>query len=218
MPAKPEPSANVRASTRLVSIPTAPAHGAVLRHCAHLQAPAGVVQQHVDATGDECREPDDEDAVQGQLDAGGRLPGARQPRREGDADLLGAENRTVGLLQDQAQAPGGQQRVEGPVVEVADEAALQDVAEGEGHREGERNRHEKINSHPLGQMRLEELRCQVGHVGAKRHQLAVGHVDHAHQPEHDRQADRHQQQNREQADSVEHLHHRNIETHLALQE
>jgi hypothetical protein len=59
----------------------------------------------------------------------------------------------------------------------------------------------------------EGSRSQVGDVGAKRHQLAMRHVDHAHQAKHDGQSDGHQQQDGEQAYAVEHLHHNNFGTH-----
>ena len=44
---------------------------------------------------------------------------AHQPVRQFDADLARAEHRAVGLLQDQAQAPGREQRVERALVEMA---------------------------------------------------------------------------------------------------
>jgi hypothetical protein len=40
-------------------------------------------------------------------------------------------------------------------------------------------------------------------VRAKCHQLAVGHVDHAHQPEDDGEAERHQEQDRAEGGALE---------------
>ena len=52
------------------------------------------------------------------------LERARHPRRVADLAVGRAEDRADRLLQDQADAPGGEQRLERPAVEVADDAAL----------------------------------------------------------------------------------------------
>ena len=62
---------------------------------------------------------------------------------------------------------------------------------------------------PVEQRRRQELHeqllRQVGRVGADHHQFAVRHVDHAHQPEDDRQAQRHQHQHRALRQAAEHV-------------
>jgi hypothetical protein len=50
------------------------------------------------------------------------------------------------------------------------------------------------------------VREQVGDVGADGEEFTVGHVDHAHLPEDDGQAQRHQQQHAENREAVEALH------------
>jgi hypothetical protein len=69
----------------------------------------------------------------------------------------------------------------------------------EGHRHG---RHQVPVERP-GQVFLEQPLHDVGGVGADHHQLAVGHVDHAHQAVGDGQAQRHQQEDGAQTDAGE---------------
>ena len=188
-------------------------HRAVLRHGAGAQTGARLEQDKIDAERDREREAEDEQPIQGQLDALCRLPGAGEPGGERNRHFLRAEDRAVGLLQDQAQAPSGEQRVERTVVEKADEAALEQVSEGEGDAKRDHDRGKQVPGHQRRQVSLEEVCRQVGRVGAECHQLAVRHVDDAHQAEHNRQPERHQQQDREQTQAVEDLHREDIEGH-----
>ena len=52
--------------------------------------------------------------------------------------LVGAEDGAHRLLQDQREAPGGEQRLERAAVEEADDAALDRDADRAGDEEGER--------------------------------------------------------------------------------
>ena len=54
-----------------------------------------------------------------------------------------------------------------------------------------------------GRCAREPVLHDEGGVGAERHQLAVGHVDDAHQPEDDGEAERHQQQDRRERRALE---------------
>ena len=57
------------------------------------------------------------------------LDAAREPARVLDRHVLGAEDRAHRLLQDEADAPGREQRLERPAVEEADHAALEHRAD-----------------------------------------------------------------------------------------
>ncbi len=68
-----------------------------------------------------------------------RPPSAKAPDIQlGLRDLAvgRAEDGTHRLLQDQRDAPGGQQRFERPAIEVADDDALDDQADEAGEEEG----------------------------------------------------------------------------------
>ena len=118
------------------------------------------------------------------------------------------------LLQEQAHAPGRQHGVKRPLVEKLDQAALHHPAEekGDGERDGDADQKEQI--HRTRHEAFEHGGASVGRVSAHRHQLAVRHVDDAHQSEHDRQAERHQQQDGEQRQTVESLQQEGGERHL----
>ena len=60
-------------------------------------------------------------------------------------------------------------------------------------------------SSPAGKLGAAELLDDVGGVGAEHHHLAMRHVDDAHHAEGDGEADRGQQQDRAQADAVDHV-------------
>ena len=69
-----------------------------------------------------------------------RPPSANEPDiQDGIADfrLVGPKMVRIDLLQDQRDAPGGEQRFERPAVEEADDAALDDQADGAGDEEGD---------------------------------------------------------------------------------
>ncbi len=94
-----------------------------------------------------------------------------------------------------AHAPGQQQRLERPPVQETDDAALEEEARRSRHEEGDRQGDEEVVVEGGGHVELEPSLDHEGGVGPQRHQLAVGHVDHAHQPEDDRQPEGHQQEN-----------------------
>ena len=62
----------------------------------------------------------------------------------------------------------------------------------------------KYQSNAAGQICLKHALHHIGGVGADHHQLAMRHVDDAHQAVGDGQPQRHQQQDRAQADAAEH--------------
>ena len=61
-----------------------------------------------------------------------------------DLHVVRAEGQAEELLEDQRDAPGGEQRFERAAVEEADDAALEDDADERGHDEAERERDEKV--------------------------------------------------------------------------
>ena len=126
------------------------------------------------------------------------------PARVLHLHVLGAEDRAHGLHQDQADAPGGQQRLQRAAVEPADDAAL------EHHRRpAPETRKQPVSpatryqSKAPGQVAPEQVLHHVGGVGADHDQLAVGHVDDAHQAVGDGEPQRGEQQDRSQADAGE---------------
>ena len=131
------------------------------------------------------------------------LDAAGQPRRVLDRHVLRAEHRAHRLHQHQADAPGGEQRLERPAVEPADHAALEHRADQRRGQERDRDRDQHVGVEGAGQVRAEQVLHHVGRVGADHHQLAVRHVDDAHQAVGDRQAERDQQQDRAEADAGE---------------
>ena len=146
----------------------------------------------------EAAEDDDADADQHQAIA--RI--GRAEDVDGAADRLvqalvaEAEDRLGALAQQQAQAPGHDQRVERPLVERPHQPALDRVAEHAADDERERHRRE---------VRPAVLLRDVGAVGADHHQLAVREVEDAEQAEHDRQAERQDRQRGDPEQRVQRL-------------
>ena len=100
-------------------------------------------------------------------------------------------------------APGGEQGLQRPAVEEADDAALDQDADGAGDEERQRARPRRAtqSSQPGAAVRT-DLLDDEGRVGAEHHHLAMRHVDDAHHAEGDGEADRRQQQHRAEADAV----------------
>jgi hypothetical protein len=132
------------------------------------------------------------------------LHAAAHPAGVFHAHVLRAKDGAHQLHQHQADAPGGQQGFQRAAIQKADHAALQRRTHQRRGHEGHRHRSQQIPVKRAGQVLLEHALHHIGGVGANHHQLAVGHVDHAHQPVGDGQAQRHQQQDGAQADAAEH--------------
>ena len=114
----------------------------------------------------------------------------RHPRRVLDLHVLRAEDRAHRLDQDQADAPGREQRLERPAVEEADHACARapcrpaPTARNATGIAASRYAVERAGQRSAAEQVLDD----VGRVGADHHQLAVRHVDDAHQAVGDRQA------------------------------
>ena len=105
--------------------------------------------------------------------------------------------------------PGGEEGFDGAAVEVANDEKLEDVAdEGGGEERGGQG--EEIipvvgflgDDSALDEAAGHELHF-VGGVGADHHQLAVGHVDDAHEAEGDGEAEGHEDENGAEGDALE---------------
>ena len=92
------------------------------------------------------------------------------------------------LRDDQAEAPGREQRIQRPLVEAPHDEVFDGHADQSrrhrGKRLGDRKRHA-------------ELHQSDRHIGAAHDELAVRHVDDAHHAEHDGKACRRKDQKRE---------------------
>ena len=131
---------------------------------------------------------------------------AEHPLRQFDADFTRAENRAIGLLQDQAQTPGGEQRIQRALVEMPYQHPFHQHSERPGRDEGQYHREEEVAGEQSGKIGLEEIRGHPGDVGAEDHELAMGHVDDAHLAEDDRKTERHQHVDGKQDQAREALH------------
>ena len=117
--------------------------------------------------------------------------------------LVGPKIDAHRLLQDQRHAPGGEQRLERPAVEEADDAALD--GDADQRRRPGRRAAAAISQRPVeqaGARGADELLDDEGRVGAEHDHLAMRHVDDAHHAEGDGEADRGQQQHRAERDAV----------------
>ena len=112
------------------------------------------------------------------------------------ARLFAENTEAYELLQDEADAERGEQGLERPPVQEPDDAALDEHADAPGDQEGGRYRHEQRDADEVRHPELHD----VGRVGAEHHQLAVRHVDDAHDAEGDRQPDGDQHQHGSEAE------------------
>src|SRR4029077_19654859 len=108
------------------------------------------------------------------------VPGKRQPAdgaeatfedlRRADIVEFRSKDELDHHLQDDAYAPGGEQRLQWPIVDPLDDAAFDDQPEKPDQNQGDRNREEVMAA---------ELADHGGGIGAVHDQLAVSHIDHA---------------------------------------
>jgi len=152
-----------------------------------------------------------EHPVDRNVESGNRRPGTEQPLGQHRAHFLGADEGTKALLHREADAPGGEQRVERPLVQVADECPLDQPAGDERKKERQQHGERKVVRQQRRCMLFDERRAEIDGVGADGHELAMRHVDDAHLAEDDRETETHQQQHREQAQPREALHQANVQ-------
>ena len=118
-------------------------------------------------------------------------------------DVLRAEDRAHGLDQDEADAPRREQRLERPAVEEADHDALEHHARPRRRRRTPPAPRTQVPVEGARQVRAEQVLHDVGRVRADHDQLAVRHVDDAHQAVGDREPERGEQQDRAERDAGE---------------
>ena len=87
-------------------------HGAVLGDRADLEPERRTLQDEPHQGHDQSGESDDDEPAIRQNDVGEELPAAREPGGVRDRDVLRAEQQADRLNQEQADAPGGEQRFE----------------------------------------------------------------------------------------------------------
>jgi len=143
---------------------------------------------------------DDDQAVVWQREVGEHLHPTAHPRGVFHTHVLGAKNRSHQLHQHQADAPGGEQCLQRAAIQKAQHAALQHRAHCGRGAKRQRQRGDQVPVERARKILLEDALHHISGVGADHHQLAMGHVDHAHQAIGDGQAQCNEQQNGAQAD------------------
>src|SRR6185437_8551072 len=168
---------------------------------------AGALQHEAEhAQHDETEHQNDQPVV-GDERAADQLEPAGHPARVGDGFVRRAEDRADELLQDEADAPGRQQRLERPRIEETDDAALQGDAERAGHQKRHRQRRDEIDIEPTRREIADEyLLHDIRGVGTEHDHFAMRHVDDAHDAEGDGEADRGEQQDRAEGQAFEQRH------------
>ena len=202
-PARPAPKAKVVASTTPARTPR---HALIARFwvTARMRRPALVRKrsQYIAAT-EAAASPMMKTRLYGSVRPDHHGHAAREPRRRAHVHVGRAEPEAQPLLDDQRGAPRQQQRLERPSVQEPDDAALEDQPDDRRHQERDGQRDEEVGVEVVRPRRPEPVLHDERRVGAERHELAVGHVDHAHQAEHDGEAERHQQQDRGERSALE---------------
>ncbi|MND97065.1 hypothetical protein D3C80_893750 [compost metagenome] len=97
-------------------------------------------------------------------------------------------------MQDERDAPGGEQRFQRPAIEEADDAALHHQADKTRHQKGGRQGNRQRPVKQAGEMAADHLLHHESGVSTDHHHLAMRHVDDAHHAEGDGKADGGQQQ------------------------
>ena len=124
MPAIPEPSPKVIASTHSLRMPIALGHGAVLRDGPDLETHSRVLQHDEKRREDKHGEDHDVEAVVSDREGLVQLERAAHPGGRLDRAVERGKNRAHQLLQDEADPERREQRFQGPPVEKANDGAL----------------------------------------------------------------------------------------------
>jgi len=141
---------------------------------ANQQSDTGRLEEQGQAAKSQGRDQHNEESREGQGKPGeGQF--AVQPGRRRDRHPGRPEQVPRGLLRDQTHAPGGQKRIERAIGQPLNQADLQSRPKHPGAHEGRQNRRRQA------QRTGHEAHGQIGDVAAEHHDLAVRHVDDAHQ-------------------------------------
>src|SRR6202522_3608215 len=188
IPAMPEPSPNVSASTRLVRMPIDAAIG---RFCvtARISSPKRVKRSNARSAMNT--------AIAKQI-----------IKRRLWGRVIPPTGKAHRLLEDQRESPGGQQGLERSAVKEADDGAFDDDADAAPHHKRQRHGdHQGV----VEQCRIvvaDDFLHDKGNVGADHHHLAMRHVDDAHDAEGNGEADGGEQQHRAERKTVPGVLHR----------
>ena len=181
-------------------------HLRVAHDRAHLHPDRQAIHDEPGERGEQQADHDDEAAVD--VDVGSECRhGAGQPIRDAHILQAGAEPFDVlaeercpefeahGLLQQDRHTPRGEQRVEQPPVQMADDEFLDRQADQRGDDKGERDGEKEPDMQPDA--------AHDRRVGADHHEVTVRHVDDAHRPVGDGQPERDQEQDGAEAEADE---------------
>src|SRR5712671_373228 len=157
-------------------------HGAVLSHAANEQPQACFREEQPYPAEHGSGKEDDDDAAPRQYDVCEHFDAARHPHRVFDLHVGRAEYRSYSLNQRETDTPGREQRLKRPAVEPANHAALERHADE--RRDHERRRHcaSEVPIESTGRVPSEQVLHHVCRIRAYHDELAVRHIDHAHQP------------------------------------
>src|SRR5260221_8676922 len=174
-------------------------HGAVLSHSANEESQARFREQQPDPTEHGGGKEDDDGAAPRQHDVCEHFDAARHPHRVFDLHVGRAEYRSYSLYQRETDAPGREQRFQRPAVEPANHAALERHADE--CRDHERRRHcaSQVPIEGARRVASEQVLHHVCRIRADHDELAVRHVDHAHQPVGNGEAKRREEQDAAEA-------------------
>ena len=181
--------------------PHARGNRAVLRDTAHKQAQAcsgndvGHPSQHGEGKNNQNQ------TVQRQRKVGQHLPAATHPYRVFYGHVLRTKESTHQLHQHQRDAPRGQQCLQRAAIQKPQHTALHDSPHQSRRHERHRNSSQQVPVKKLWQIAAKNALHHISGIGTNHHQLAMGHVDDAHQPIGNGQAQRHQQQDGPQTDA-----------------
>src|SRR5581483_3823950 len=124
-------------------------HWPVLHYGPDLEPESGPVEPEVDNQQTHQGDADNEDAVDGDGQAADR-PAALQSFRQAHGLQVGTKLQVDQLLQDHAHTPGGQERVERPAVQKADQANFEDVPDQGHNPKRSRDSYEQVEAQVAG--------------------------------------------------------------------
>ncbi len=108
-------------------------------------------------------------------------------------------------MQDQADAPGGEQGFKWPPIKKTDHAALNRHPRKAGNDEGQWHRRDERVSQHVRCIIAAQLLHHICRIGAYHNHFAMRHVDHAHHTEGNGKSDRREQQDRAERDTLENI-------------
>ena len=156
----------------------------------------------------------DEQAVDGVGHHVGQREAAGQPRGHRDAVHLVADEDAAQFLEHEDEPVRHQHLLQVlTLVEIAEEHPLEQVAERHRERHADQQRREEAATHGQAQPTIDQRREGIGEIGAQHVEAAVREIDHAHDPEDQREAGRDEEQQQAVLHGVEALDEEGGEVH-----